>query len=147
MLIDSGFGIYTNICQNVRKVEILRNVLPFITPRYIDHWTADMIRQNARTGTGGNKLRFCRKFKTYFNVESYCKTAFNRDTRGGGGLGKFRSGTAPIAIETGHYNGVNINFRKCFSCRDVVEDETHVLLHCPEYNTLRDELLNEAEKY
>ena len=65
----------------------------------------------------------------------------------GGALAKFRSGTAPIAIETGRYNGVNINDRKCFACRDVVEDETHVLLHCPEYNTLRDELLNEAEKY
>ena len=57
MLIDSGFGIYTDISQNVRKVEILRNVLPFITQRYIDQWTADINRQNARTGTGGNKLK------------------------------------------------------------------------------------------
>ena len=35
ILIDSGFGIYTDISQNVRKVEILRNVLPFIKQRYI----------------------------------------------------------------------------------------------------------------
>ena len=40
---------------------------------------------------------------------------------------------------------MNINDRNCFSCRDVVEDEMHVLLHCSEYNTLRNELLNEAE--
>ena len=56
MLIDSDYGIYTDISQNVRKVEILRNVLPFITQRYIDQWTADINRQNACTGTCGNKL-------------------------------------------------------------------------------------------
>ena len=72
------------------------------------------------------------------------RTVLNSAHRGA--LAKFRRGTAPIAIETGHYNGVNINCRKCFSCRDVVEDEMHVLLHCTEYNTLRDELLIEAEQ-
>ena len=41
---------------------------------------------------------------------------------------------------------MNINDRKCFSCRDVVENEMHVLLHCPEYDTLRDEFLYEAEQ-
>ena len=71
------------------------------------------------------------------------QNSFNRAHRGS--LAKFWSGTAPIAIETGRYNVMNIIDRKCFSCRDVVEDETHVLLHCPGYNTLRDELLNEAE--
>ena len=82
MLTDSGFGIYTDISQNVRKVEILRFVLPFITQRYIDQWTADINRQNAPTGTGGNKLRFNRTFKADFNVESYCKTVFKRACRG-----------------------------------------------------------------
>ena len=77
-------------------------------------------------------------------MESYCKTVFNTTRRGA--LAKFRSGSAPIPIETGRYNRVSINNRKCFSCRDVVEDEIRVLLHCPEYNTLRDELLSEAEQ-
>ena len=71
-------------------------------------------------------------------MESYCKTVFNRSHRGA--LAKVRSGTAPIEIET----RLNINDRKCFSCRDVVEDEIHVLLHCPKYDSLRDEFLNEA---
>ena len=113
MLIDSGFGIYNDISRDVCKVEILRNVLPFITQRYIDQWTADLNRQNARAGTGWNKFRFYRTYKTDFNVETYYKTVFNRSHRGA--LTKFRSGTAPIAIETGRCNGVNITDRKCFS--------------------------------
>ena len=62
-----------------------------------------------------------------------------------GALFKFRSGTAPIAIETGRYSGVNIDERKCFSCKDIVEDETHVLLHCPQYTSLRNELFTRTE--
>ena len=105
---------------------------------------ADINRQNARTGNGGNKLRFYRTFKQVFNVESYCKIIFNISHRGT--LAKFRSGSAPIAIETGRYNGLNVNERKSFSCKDAVEDEIHVLLHCPGYRSLRDELLYEAEQ-
>ena len=55
-------------------------------------------------------------------------------------------GTAPIAIESGRYIGLNVNERKRFSCKHAVEDEIHVLLHCPEYRSLRDELLYEAEQ-
>ena len=32
-----------------------------------------------------------------------------------------------------------------FSCKDIVEDDTHVLLYCPQYTSLRNELSNEAE--
>ena len=106
MLLDSGFGMYRDISENICKAEVLRNVLPFITQRYISQWTADINRENARTGNGGNKLRFYRTFKQVFNVESYCKIIFNRSHRGA--LAKFRSGTAPIAIET----GLNVNERK-----------------------------------
>ena len=61
-------------------------------------------------------------------------------------MAKFRSGTFPVAIETGRYNELGANERKCFSCKDAVEDEIHVLLQCPEYRALRDELLYEAEQ-
>ena len=36
--------------------------------------------------------------------------------------------------------------RKCFSCKNTVGDEIHFFLHCPEYRSLRDELLYEAEQ-
>ena len=50
----------------------------------------------------------------------------------------------PVGLDV--YNGLNVNERKCFSCKDAVEGEIHVLLHCPEYRSLRDELLYEAEQ-
>ena len=61
-------------------------------------------------------------------------------------MAKFRSGTAPIAIETGRYTGTNLNDRKCFTCKDPVEYEMHVLLHCPVYSLLRNNLFHEAEQ-
>ena len=35
---------------------------------------------------------------------------------------------APTAIVTGRYSGVCIDERKCFSCKDIVEDETRFTL-------------------
>ena len=32
------------------------------------------------------------------------------------------------------------------TCKDLIEDEMHVLLHCPLYNLLRADLFHEAEK-
>ena len=58
----------------------------------------------------------------------------------------FRSGTALIALETDRYNGLEVSERKCFNCRNVVEDEIHVLLHCPLYTELRNELFSIAEQ-
>ena len=58
----------------------------------------------------------------------------------------FRSGTAPIAIETGRYAGTNLIDRKCFTCKDPVEDEMLVLLHCPVYSLLRNNLFHEVEQ-
>ena len=67
---------------------------------------------------------------------------FNRSHRGA--FAKFKSGTAPIAIETGRYKGLNVMERKCFNCQESVADEVHVLLHCPQYTSLRNELFSKA---
>ena len=67
---------------------------------------------------------------------------FNRSHRGA--FAKFRSGTAPIAIETERYKRLNVMERKCFNCQESVEDEVHVLLHCPQYTSLRNELFSKA---
>ena len=52
---------------------------------------------------------------------------------------KFRCGVAPLKIEMGRYLGQTIEQRLCPFC-DNVEDEIHVILHCPAYDTLREEL-------
>jgi hypothetical protein len=48
-----------------------------------------------------------------------------------GALAKFRSGTASIRIEPGSYEGLPVGERFCICCNNIVEDELHVLLHCP----------------
>ena len=54
---------------------------------------------------------------------------------------KFRAGVAPLRIETGRYERLEVNERLCFNCSklgiNVVEDEKHVLLQCPGYADIR----------
>ena len=111
-----------------------------ISQAFIDHWGVDVNRESSRSGTGGNKLRLYKTFKQNFEVETYCTSVYNRSHKGA--LAKFRSG---ISIETDRYSGVCINDRKGFSCKDIVEDETHVLLYCPQYIFLRNVLVTAAE--
>ena len=141
-LTESGFPVYSNINGSINKSSVLNNVLPFITQTYIDQWVVDVNRDSSRSGTGGNKLRLYKTFKQDFKVETYCTSVFNRSHRGA--FAKFRSGTAPTAIETGRYKGLNVMERKCFNCQESVEDEVHVLLHCPQYTSLRNKLFSKA---
>jgi len=57
---------------------------------------------------------------------------------------KFRSGIAPLRIETGRYeasrygqHGLPANERICLCCANGVEDEEHVLCMCPAYSSIR----------
>jgi hypothetical protein len=56
------------------------------------------------------------------------------------------SSGAAIHIETGRYEGLPVGETFCFCCNDnhIVEDELHVLLHCPMYKDLRVLLVHEA---
>jgi hypothetical protein len=61
-------------------------------------------------------------------------------------LAKFRCGVAPLRIETGRYEGLRIDQRLCFNCKTTIESEQHVLLECPLYNDIREELYNNVTK-
>ena len=61
-----------------------------------------------------------------------------------GSLAKFRSGTAPIKIETGRYQNLDLSERVCFHCASCIEVEEHVLMVCPIYEDLRMSLVSEA---
>ncbi|MES9880789.1 MAG: reverse transcriptase family protein [Sedimenticola sp.] len=142
MLKSFGSDIFCRIDQFISKAQVLNTVLPLLTDKYISQWSADVSRVDSRTGRGGNKLRLYMTFKHEYCVESYCKQVFNRSHRGA--LSKFRSGTAPIALEHGRYTGLPVNERYCFNCNNVVEDEKHVLLVCPLYDNIRIDLFEEA---
>jgi hypothetical protein len=38
----------------------------------------------------------------------------------------------------------SIEERCCFNCSNLIEDETHVILHCPVYSDLRNNLFTEV---
>ena len=61
-------------------------------------------------------------------------------------FGKFRCGVAPIRLETGRYENIRLEERCCFSCSNLIEDETHVILHCPVYSHFRNNLFTEVLK-
>jgi hypothetical protein len=56
---------------------------------------------------------------------------------------KFRCGVAPLRLETGRFEGLSVENRKCPFC-DSVEDESHVLFDCFLYDDLRDILFKKA---
>ena len=61
-----------------------------------------------------------------------------------GSLAKFRSGTAPIKVETGRYQNLDLSERICCHCTSCIEDEEHVLMICPIYDDLRLSFISEA---
>ena len=61
----------------------------------------------------------------------------------------FRSGSLPLAIETGRYAKpiIPLEQRLCNFCNEnTVEDETHFILHCDLYSDIRYELYEKATK-
>ena len=57
-------------------------------------------------------------------------------------LAKFRAGVAPIRLETGRYEGLDVDEWLCPICTDQIESEEHVITRCPAYNVPREVLYN-----
>jgi hypothetical protein len=115
--------------------------LPSFCYDCVRQWKAILDRETGTFGKGGNKLQTYIMFKDMFVVEAYCKHVISVRRRGA--IARFRTGTAPIRIETGRYEALQVSERKCFMC-DHVEDEVHVLTQWPLYEDLRFELYNNA---
>jgi hypothetical protein len=141
-LITHGCVNFCDIHVPVYKHQLFSVFLPCVFQSSVDAWQNELDRETAKSGKGGNKLRVYRQFKSNFYTEFYCKNVLSTKYRGA--LAKFRSGTAPIRIETGRYEGLPICDRVCFCCDTCVEDELHVILHCPVYEDLRVQLFHEA---
>jgi hypothetical protein len=95
--------------------------------------------QTSYTLDGGcNKLRTYRTFKTEISCELYLKTLLSPAQRRA--YSQFRCGVAPIRIETGRFEHLPMHERTCFMCESKTETEEHVLIECPLYDDLRNEL-------
>ena len=98
-----------------------------MTDNFKQEWNVAVTQPNSRNGQGRNKLRTYSQFKTEFCAEAYCKISVPLSNHSA--LSKFWCGEAPIRIETGRYENLPLNERKCYFC-DSVEDEVHALLDC-----------------
>ena len=80
--------------------------------------------------------------KREYKTKDYCSLRLPLKHRSA--FAKFRCGVARIRIETGRYEGLDLNSRTCPLCRNAIEDEKHVILHCPQYNDIRQQLFSRA---
>ena len=108
---------------------------------HVRDWSFETHRDTGRSGNGRNKLRTYRLFKSRYEVEEYCKLFL--PVRHRSAFAKFRCGVAPIKIETGRYENLDVNQRICPFCSSV-EDKMHIILHCETYPDLRNNLFSNA---
>ncbi len=121
---------------------ILSEVGSRVRQNFLREWQATLDDPNSKRGNGGNKLRLYRQFKTVYEVEPYIQSSLPWSHRRA--LALFRCGVAPLRVETGRYVNLPWNERVCFNCSDSVEDECHVLFHCPLYNDFTNVLLRKC---
>ena len=105
---------------------------------YVNEWHIRVNRIQGRSGTGGNKLRAYKLLKNLFQTEEYCKIILPPSHSSA--FAKLRCGVAPLRLETGRYEGLPVDERKCPFCRVHVKDEKHVKNMTP----LRENLFQKA---
>ena len=106
---------------------------------YVVKWKHDVNATKAKHGKGGNKLRLYNKFKQSIYAEPYLNCITSRKNKSA--YAKFRCGVAPIKIETGRYEKLNVDDRLCPFCTyNVIEDEVHVLTECSLYIDIHEDL-------
>lgn len=135
-----GLDRYLNLPFSCKQ--FLKDVSDVLMQNHVQNWKTDLERVTAVNGTGGNKLRTYKLFKSTYTVEPYCKLNMSFGHRSA--YAKFRCGGAPLRIETGRYENLPLFERKCPFCVDKVETEMHVLLECPMYVLDRQLLFEKA---
>lgn len=110
--------------------------------KHKDDWRIKINEESGSRPNQRNKLRTYKMFKNDYGAESYVTSVISRSHRSA--LAKFRCGVAPLRIETGRYERLPPGERSCFNCANLIEDELHVLIRCPLYQDLREELFIKA---
>ena len=112
---------------------------------YTDKWKAELNRERPRWGNGQNKLRTYRTCKSTYETETYVKIIMPFSCCSA--FAKFHAGVVPLRLETGRFENLAVNQRTCFNCSDLVESEKHVLLLCPLYDDLQQEMYYVKSQY
>ena len=107
-----------------------------------EKWMTQLWREESKTGSGRNKLRAFRYFKSDIGVEPYVTNIVPRSVRSD--FAKMRCGVAPLQIELGRYTGQAESDRLCPMCMTDVESENHVLIDCDFYFDVTESLMTNA---
>ena len=124
-LSTNGMNVYVRPDNYIDKKTFLDGIRECVELIYGDKWRAELDRENSKSKKGKNKLRTYRTFKHEFVSEPYVYMILPKSHRSA--YAKFRSGTAPIKLETGRYEGLAVEEQICPVCHNGVEDEMHVL--------------------
>ena len=87
------------------------------------------------------KLRSYCLIKDSYMAEPYVK--YNLSKRQRSLCAQIRSGTLPLALETGRFNATPEEERYCMFCElGEIENEVHFLFYCPKYTDIREVFVN-----
>ena len=97
--------------------------------KYISYWI--------QTLQHSQKLSFYCTFKKNYSLSAYLELTRKNPSRKS--LVKLRISSRKLRIETGRYDKIPRDERLCSLCNcNKIEDETHFLLDCPSYSSIRD---------
>ena len=130
-----------NISCPISKI-FVNSLHSAILQEYKVNWFTSINSKSGPSGRGNNKLRTYCQFKSVYEVEQYCKMILSLRHRAA--FAKFRCGVAPLRIESGRFENIPLEERKCFFC-NAIESESHALLDCILYTDLRSELFAKAQ--
>ena len=118
-------AVYDNLCKSFQQT-----------------WIRNLHNDSRNPGSGKNKLRTYRIFKTSFHLENYLLDIRNFTYRRW--LTKLRISDHNLQIELGRRSipKVPANERFCKYCKSLVEDEFHYVMICPKYCTYREMLFS-----
>ena len=104
--------------------------------KYISYWN--------QTLQHSQKLSFYYTFKKNYNLSAYLDLTRKNPSRKS--LVKLRISSHKLRIERGRYDKIPRDERLCSLCScNKIEDETHLLLDCPNYSSIRDRFFSKIE--
>ncbi|MEW8548219.1 MAG: reverse transcriptase family protein [Candidatus Thiodiazotropha sp.] len=132
LLFSNGFG-YIWINQHVLNPRLF--ILAFVQrlrDQYLQAWYNEL--------ANSSKLCLYKSYKLSYEHEMYLSSLNIRKFRHT--LSMFRTSSHSLEIEVGRHHGRPRNERFCKLCKTGVEDEAHMLLYCPVYDSLRQKYLS-----
>ena len=133
-LFTNGFGYIWEMQRVDNPKLFLLNYVNRLKDQYVQNWSNEC---QAR-----NKLFYYHKYKHTFCKELYVSVIDIAKFRSC--LANFRSSSHCLSIEIGRHHNIEKEYRTCFYCESLVEDEFHFILVCPLYEAYRSKYIQET---